>query len=459
MNERDRAIYWQFACLHLEQGCRRQEIAAAQTYFLAHINPEEESDAAITRQLYQIWQTEPGDRTPSGAELCLRCYISHHIEQTCGQFAERFGRTHGFGRRELLPLVLTDVSLAESLQPLVAQPGARGYIPLAAEILRTYDPERGSLGSWASRLVRQQRDFLDFLRDRGIYLISDWALLNDTQPHRLSKLLALPAAELERYQVLLSSYHAVYRRDRLQAGPGSRCQPPRPEQLERIIAQVQQQSPRRLTPKQASEELQTLAGLLRHHRLQQRTKTPLTESLDEYQSLEGAIAVQTNDADIWQRDFLHRYHDLVVVCLEQAIQRALQERLQRQPERAAAFLEALERFHVRGETMTEIAACIGLQAQYQVSRLLKLKQLRETVSRYTLELLSEQVAELAKAYAEAQSLKASYQAMQAVIAAELEEVMQEAASEVEVKQRSAAPRSLFARSLCTCLQALRAEGD
>jgi len=100
--------------------------------------------------------------------------------------------------------------------------------------------------------------------------------------------------------------------------------------------------------------------------------------------------------------------------------------------------------------MTEIAAALGMKAQYQVSRLLHLKRLRETSSRYTLELLAEQVTELARTYADPDRLHDLYATVQAAIASELTEVMQEAASEAEAKQRQ-----VPARSLCASLESLR----
>ncbi|NJL00796.1 MAG: hypothetical protein HC910_09605 [Spirulinaceae cyanobacterium SM2_1_0] len=221
MNQRDRAFYWQFVVLNVERGSQRQEIATARQFFTTHFAPLALSDTAITRQLYHTWQTDPEQPQPSAAELCLRCYISNHIAQACWQLAERFGKAYGFGSRDLLPLVLTDVALTTSLRPLVeaeSEQRDRCHVPLAAEILRTYEPERGSLSAWISRLVGQHRELNDCLLSYGVYLISDWAILNDTPPHRLTTILALSAAEVESDQALLSSYHAVYRRDRSQPG-------------------------------------------------------------------------------------------------------------------------------------------------------------------------------------------------------------------------------------------------
>ncbi len=459
MNQRDRAIYWHFVCLDLQRGCKHLEVTAARDYLVANLPDDDRSDAAIARQLYQTWQTEPASAEPSGAELGLRCYISHQIAYTCRQFAEQFGKTRGFGARELLPLVLTDVSLAKSLRAPAAAQTDSDYQPLAAEILRTFEPSRGSLSAWTSRLVRQQREFNAFLRDRGVYLISDWALLNDTAPHRLPRCLQLPAAEVERYQALLTSYHAVYRRDRLLAGQNGRCLPPTPAQLQRIAQHLQQHAGWQDSNSNLFHHLRQLASWLREYRLQQRSNSLLADSLDDPNLHETATAPLASDDERLQQDFLQRYHQLIATCLEQAVERALRDRLQRRPERAASLLEGLYRFHVLGETMTAIAPQVGCKAQYQVSRLLNLKQLRDRSSQYALELLVEQVASLAGAYTDGDRLQELYTAIQDTLAAELEEIIAEAASEAEVKQRQQPPRSLFARSLCHCLERLGAERE
>ncbi|NJL00795.1 MAG: hypothetical protein HC910_09600 [Spirulinaceae cyanobacterium SM2_1_0] len=236
-----------------------------------------------------------------------------------------------------------------------------------------------------------------------------------------------------------------------------RCLPPDVDQLQRISEDLWQQHQQSLSSSQALSKLRELAAQLRLYRVQRRNKSPLTESLDDPQLHAGAITASENDTRQMQREFLQRYHELFRDCLAIASERALRERCRRQPQRAAQLLDALYRFHVRGENMTEIAASIGLQAQYQVSRLLKLKQLRATISQYALELLSDRVTELAQAYSDAECLQALYSTIQEALAAELTEIINEAASEAEVKQRQPPPRSLFARSLCDCLERLRAE--
>jgi hypothetical protein len=53
-----------------------------------------------------------------------------------------------------------------------------------------------------------------------VYFISDWAILNDTKSKQLQRILAefhhLSESEIRDSCILLESYHAVYRRDRLE---------------------------------------------------------------------------------------------------------------------------------------------------------------------------------------------------------------------------------------------------
>ncbi|EDX78320.1 hypothetical protein MC7420_8058 [Coleofasciculus chthonoplastes PCC 7420] len=66
--------------------------------------------------------------------------------------------------------------------------------------------------------LKQHRELNRFLLEQGVYLISDWAILNDTTPNQLSRIYRdfhhLTDREIQQARILLRSYHSIYRRDR-----------------------------------------------------------------------------------------------------------------------------------------------------------------------------------------------------------------------------------------------------
>lgn len=113
-----------------------------------------------------------------------------------------------------------------------------------------------------------------------MYSISDWAILNDAKSKQLERILAefhhLSESEITLACILLESYHAVYRRDRLRqrrdsftSGQSSRqktCVPPTREQLQEIARRVNAKIPCNLRAHDIVNRLQDLAKRLRYYR-------------------------------------------------------------------------------------------------------------------------------------------------------------------------------------------------
>lgn len=128
-----------------------------------------------------------------------------------------------------------------------------------------------------------------------MYLISDWAILNDTKSKQLERILAefhhLSESEITLACILLESYHAVYRRDRLRqrrdlftSDPSSRkkpCVPPTTEQLQEIARRVNAKIPLHLRPQEVVHRLQDLAKCLRYYRRYVRVGLRNRGCLDE----------------------------------------------------------------------------------------------------------------------------------------------------------------------------------
>jgi hypothetical protein len=128
-----------------------------------------------------------------------------------------------------------------------------------------------------------------------VYPISDWAILNDTKSKQLERILAefhhLSESEITLACVLLESYHAVYRRDRLrqrrnqvtsgQARMKQPCAPPTPNQLQEIVLLFNAQATLNLRAEEIANQLQDLAKRLREYRRYVRTSLRGTASLDQ----------------------------------------------------------------------------------------------------------------------------------------------------------------------------------
>jgi hypothetical protein len=323
------------------------------------------------------------------AASCLRCFVSHQIAQACADLEQQFGVQGGFTKVDLYPYVLDDVD------PTIHQ---FTYPPLAVEIIRKFDPSQSNLSTWTRRLVHQHKELNRALTESGIYLASDWAILNHTTPAQIRRLLvALTEMEIQRACQILESYHAVYRADRMAqystqptGGSSRRCSAPTSEQLERMVNYLQAQSICCSAAK-IQQELWALARALR------QIKTGQTISLDAKET--GFLRDRpSGDSEPDDADrFLSRYRPATQTCLQQAVTQVIEGRvayLQSQGGHLAgslpksqAFLQAMILFHCEGWSMAEIAPRIGLAKQFQVTRLLELKGLQADIHQIWLMLI------------------------------------------------------------------------
>ncbi|PSN16134.1 hypothetical protein C7293_04155 [filamentous cyanobacterium CCT1] len=449
--------YWTLIQLKPSGGYATQAIAAARLGFqqqfpdLASPTRLESGDDKLIQRQLMGWLEDvaapPGPETkpePSQAEQCLRCYISHQILQVCIDLQAKFGQDHGFALNDLLGFVLNDVDLT---QPF---PTAKedAYRPFAAEILTTFKPQVGSLSTWASMLTRQHPELNDFLLEHGILQQSSWALLNEKSPDDLRRILAdtynLPGFEIEQACQLLGSYHAVYRRDR--RGSRGKCKPPTEPQL----AEIQRRSGLALTPAAVLAKLVELADYLRQQRLLSKGVLPASSIDDE--ALGPAIEAQVSQADmagtLGDRDSTQQLYDLVNTCLDQAINTAIDQRLtylqKQSADKAKAYRLALKLYCCEQRTMAEIAAAVGLEAQYQVTRLLKIDDLLANIRRQLLQQLQTnllalmQTEQLSHGYVGADRLQTLDETCLAAI--------------VEKPRANAAGNEFFSQRLCSVIQ-------
>jgi hypothetical protein len=152
-----------------------------------------------------------------------------------------------------------------------------------------------------------------------------------------------------------------------------------------------------------------------------------------------------------QNEFLTFYREQLLNCLDQTVIEVMNDRLsflqRKSPQTADQFLKALHLFHCRGRSMSDIAVEVGLKAQYQVTRLIKLKEFRADIRRRLLLMLGDRILNKAKVYADPQRLQTLDQQLQAILDEQIANVIQQAEAEASVS-RNRPLDSLFARRLC-----------
>lgn len=425
----------------------------AQAFFEAQF-PEPEPPTLdadrIQRQLFSLPEPE--------AQLCLRCYISHAIVHACEGLVRQFGSHHRFGLSDLLPIVLDDDA---ALRP-------NPYQPLSLRILQTFQPDAGSLSSWTIRHIRQHPEVKQVLLEHGVYLISPWALLNDTKPDRLPIILSqfhpLTAAEVTQACLLLESYRRVYLPDRLQQrlqqGSRQACAPPTPAQLQAMSQWMQDQIQMTIAPDALLKQLQTLAQQIRQYRLARRGGLQSVRSLDEpevrdrleYEQLNSQADSTTAD----QTEFLQRYRQSFQTALQNGIVTVVQDRLQKatSAQKAERFLIALQAYYCQQLAMGEIAHQLGIRAQDAVSRLLNLKPLRADIRRQMLLSLQAEVFSQAAPFVSPEQLRQCDRQIQAALDEQLEALMQAEAQRDKTPKGFKRHETHFSQTLCRYLDQL-----
>ncbi|MEI2579164.1 hypothetical protein [Scytonema sp. PRP1] len=457
--------YWKLIRIDATGVRKIQDIAPAKVFFADVFGKfSDESDVVDTdvqRELLRFCHDVSTDRCLL-AERCLLCFISWQIEQACLQLEAKFGIAHGFRCVDLLPYVLNDEG---KLQP------ATSYQSFSREILRSFNPEQSSLTTWTTTRVKQHPGLNRFLLECGVYLVSDWAILNDTRPKQLERILtefhSLTPGEIQQAKRLLESYHTVYRAERLQqrsTGVRGKCTTPTTQQLQQIATLLKGETSQTLKSDTVMTQLQKLASQLRQYRIYIRGGSLPTESLDavagsEYNLLIKDIpspSANTLENEDEQAEFLQFYREQFLVCLEQALGLVTQSRVKKlqskNGEKAQNFLTALQLFHCQNLSMAEIAKRLGLRAQDAVTRLLKLKEFRADVRQQLLVMLHERVLDVAKDYSHPERLQTLEQQITVALDEQISLIIQEAET-LSHTANSSLTNNLFAERLCRYLDA------
>ena len=457
--------YWNLVRLDSAGNTKITEIIRAKKFFFQQfpelINKEEVSNTVIQHDLVTL-QNNRNDLVQIWSNRCLRCFISRQIQQICIQLEVQFGREHDFTRSELFIYALND-TLDNFRDSVITKNSNSKYKPLAVEVLEKFDPKKATLSTWTARIVKQNREVQRFLLERGVYLISNWAILNDTNTKQVKRILAefhnLTPVEIKEAVILLESYHSIYRRDRLKnrQGKGGKCQTPSKEQLAQITRLIQQKSNLELSTEQTLFNLEQLASNLREYRIYVRGgRLKQEQSLDNSElnteSLQASIVSQEADEEADSSSFLKSYQQQFQSSLKQAITEIITFKVSKfkgkKAAKASQYITALKLFHCQGKAMGEIASVIGFKAQYQVTRLLKLKELRADIRHQILQIMGDWILSKTEKFTNPQILKAREQAIAEALAEKVDGVLAEAEKEVSV---AGSNRSILAREICDYL--------
>ncbi len=434
----DTSKYWTLVRLNGFGGYRVDELAITRAYFssLPEALPKAPKNSILT-QLFQKYQS--GDAT---AELCLRCFISHCILQECQSLVRQFGSYYHFGVSDLLPYILDDDGLA-----------IKNYVPLAHQILQSFNPATSSLVTWTIRLVRQNAELNRFFMEQGIYLISDWAILNDTKPQKLRRVLIefyqWAVTPSEQAASILESYRLVYLSDRVAQGAKGKCTNPTSEQLQRIAGDLQTKLHQTLSPETIFNQLQQIAKKLRQYRLERYRSSAQSIDIPEVARVAEQQLIGESETDVAEQ-FLQAYRPQFLTCLDAALEKVVSDRLNtcKNTTKVTQFHTALQLFHCQRLSMTAIAEHLNLPRQDSVTRLLKVKELRADVRLHMLPCLKTYVLEVAQEYTPTRLIGFDQQ-LEVALSEQIESLILDEARQYQA--RNYIKGSLFCERLCVYL--------
>ncbi len=403
--------YWHLYRISLQhrQGYHWAPLPTAQTWletttFSANSLPEQ------LLQVFQATQGEPHRQALAG--LCLRCYVSQPILQSCQRLASLFSAQQNFTYQDLLPLVLHDdgqrlilideatdsnqVQLNEAAQLSPCQ-----FQIFAVEILRSYGAQREnklSLKNWAFLKTKQHPEIRAFLAEFGFQHLTDWALLNRARKSQFEQL--APAD-----QSLLKAFHAVYRRDRRQqTKQRTKCQTPTEAQLLEMDAYCVDQGYPSRAPKLLLGDLHRLAEQLRQYDIWRSR-----ESLETYDADSGDYAPRRDlphesldEGNLEQRELIQFLHNQLAIAFDESLQDNLKQKQQKLAKSkrykpfADQYLQGLSLYYIQAQSLAEIAPQLGMSSWDQARRILNPGDLLNQVRRQTTEKLLAKLLDLAR---------------------------------------------------------------
>jgi hypothetical protein len=375
--------YWTFVKLTASGDYTRHKIPQATINLDSFLEEIYDQQLSTDHQRHKIVQTQlihklrnsPNFETRFQAEVCLRCYVSNAILQSCQYLLNQFSDSCQIKLNEILVRVLNDVDLTQSLY----RSSIQSYQPFVAEILaKPFNPELSRLKTWTRLKIRQHQEIRHLFLEHGILMSSDWAILNQTEQKDLQVLLncgLLTLQECQENSTLLKYYHQVYRHQWRKNRHKGSCPTPTTKQLEKIAFRFRIKTELNLSVEKILYQLLNLAQKIRTYRIYDQGGVVLEASEDHSETLEN-IPYCSSDVDELEEQIT-----FVIQCLDQAILETIQARiisLQRHsPDKASKYLIALKLYFCpepsQSLTMSDIAAQLQLKGQFEVTRLLQIK--------------------------------------------------------------------------------------
>lgn len=301
-----------------------------------------------------------GDR---GALLCLRCRVSHPLEAKVRGLHRQFGQHYGLDL-----LAMAGMALDDDGRPLPyadgAPTGSTGFIPFTLQVVRSFKPGFCGLPHWARVRLQAHNDLKAYLRQHGLLLISDWALLADTSPTRIRQaweVFGQGNSTADQAVALHGHYRAHYpaAMDSHRAATG-RASGWQPEAV--FLGQIAAE----LSPVDCFEQLQAMARAVRMVNTGQWQRS--TELLEDHQEViaDPASLHETEDPDT-AAQLTARIH----AALERAMEAYLPGAL-RSGGKDGTLLDCLWRSYAEGLTNRPMAQRCGC-APGTVSKKLRLE--------------------------------------------------------------------------------------
>ena len=445
--------YWILRGVNSFGQYQSQEILEAKEFFLEYFEGQIQRGRIEHRKIQNTlfgWYRERETEAQINAECCLRCFVSNCIYQFCLSTEQKYRETYSISRKDLFP-VLLDLIPQNSIARL------RVGNSLISDIINTFDLNKdSSLSTWTSIKVKGNREYKIILKFYGIVEVTDWLILVKTTPGSLERKLrqqGYSKSQIHEYIDLLEAFHQVYRteiltrrreinKQRQKEGRGKSHKPyppPTPDQLQQI-ANILDIS-RLLEPQEVLNKLRNIADILRNKIV------PEKNNISEESS--------SNSDGEFKMVIYNQIEDCLLTVTERVIESKINYFLNKKTpkiEKAKNFILGLNLFYCQGYSMGEIVTQLKLSGQSQVSRLLKLKELREDVSRNVIPILKDRLKiQLNKFLTDAEQIANLDAKIQEFIEPEIQEVIQEAKKET-LDSKNKTRNSLFARTVCKCLK-------
>jgi hypothetical protein len=407
--------YWKICRIGLSstKGYECWTVPLAQAFWQQQAIASQKANLQATLNAYFYERNatiEAKDRAVAG--LCLRCYVSYSILKACQTLDNLFGGAN-FTYQDLLPFVLNDdgkslriidpdgkTQLVLNNQEVTAP---STYPVFTLEVLRTYKPNSPSsmsLENWAYLQTKQNKELQKFLSEFGFKHLSDWALLNKARLKQLERL-------SDRDCHLITAFHSVYRRDRLQQRHKGikKCPDPSEAQLQEMRACLQEQ---KIVFNSTSELLKSLKQIATQ--LRQYDIWSYRESLETYDPETGSYAPRadlpkdfSNEADELEgRELLIFLQESLNIALDSAITQALETHLNKLTKSknyavfAQQFMTGLQLYYGQGMSLAEIAPLLGMSNWDRARRILNPGDLLHKIRMLTVQQLLDNILEKAK---------------------------------------------------------------